>query len=383
MKFWRMMTRLRLLMVLLRSDSKPRLKLWLIFGMTLQKAELLRCDFNGTCALRSKRSARNCFIQIGIIRLLLRCASESGLPETHLARLRQWLTKNRVNQKKQDAIAMLRLMRRQLARGLKPKKISFCFQHTAMWESVWRQSGELRFDANAQPRAIVLESLLEELRLESDQYKRHAQRALERFFVTREAERLGISVSPERRKKTEIAFRRERKLLDDAELKCWMNDNNLEDHEFEALMTDEARVDWVRQLAQYISTSRLPEQLRLSGDYHRLLARAIAKDRALESIGLKNPCLENTALTENQLLHWYFEEFLGKPIPDDPAKYARQLGIHEPWCLPSRFDQGVFVSVGLNEQEKAIRQTGINDILSFTTATGPCARGDSQWCGVR
>jgi hypothetical protein len=91
-------------------------------------------------------------------------------------------------------------------------------------------------------------------------------------------------------------------------------------------MTDEARVSWVRQLAQYISTSRLPEQLRLSGDYHRLLTRAIAKDRVLESIGLKDPCLENAALTENQLLHWYFEEFLGKPIPDDPAKYAHNLG---------------------------------------------------------
>ena len=293
--------------------------------MTLQKAELLNV-ISTELRVALEKIGKELFYPDRNYSLLLRCASESGLPETHLARLRQWLTKNRVNQKKQDAIAMLRLMRRQLARGLKPKKVSFCFQYTATWESVWRQSGELQFDANAQPRAIVLDSLLEELRLESDQYKRHAQKALERFFATREAERLGISVSPERRKKMEIAFRRERKLLDDAELKCWMNDNNLEDHEFEALMNDEARVNWVRQLAQYISTSRLPEQLRLSGDYHRLMARAIAKDRALESIGLKNPCLENTALTENQLLHWYFEKFLGKPIPDDPATYADNLG---------------------------------------------------------
>ena len=209
--------------------------------MTLQKAELLNV-ISTELRVALEKIGKELFYPDRNYSLLLRCASESGLPETHLARLRQWLTKNRVNQKKQDAIAMLRLMRRQLARGLKPKRVSFCFQYTATWESVWRQSGELRFDANAQPKAIVLNSLLEELRLESDQYKRHAQKALERFFVTREAERLGMSVSPERRRKAEIAFRRERKLLDDAELKCWMNDNNLEDHEFEALMNDEARV---------------------------------------------------------------------------------------------------------------------------------------------
>jgi hypothetical protein len=258
--------------------------------------------------------------------LLLRSAADRGIPETELARFRQWLPEGRVNQKREDALTMLRLMRRRLAQGLDPKAVSYSFQHTAMWESAWRQCGELRFDANAEPSVVALESLLDELRLEGDQYKQHSLLALERFFAIREAERLGMTVSKERRRKTEIVFRRERDLVDIGQVERWMNDNDLNDHQFDALMMDEARVRWVQQRAQFASLSGLPEQLRLSGDYPRLVARAVAKDRLLESFGLKNPCLENADLTEDELLHWYFEDLLGRPVPPDPSGHSRSLG---------------------------------------------------------
>ena len=57
-------------------------------------------------------------------------------------------------------------------------------------------------------------------------------------------------------------------------------------------MIDEARVRWVHQRAQFISVSYLPEQLRLSGEYPRLLARALAKARLLESCRAKKPMSE-------------------------------------------------------------------------------------------
>src|SRR5437870_2071013 len=135
-----------------------------------------------------------------------------------------------------------------------------------------------------------------------------------------------MTVSDEHRRKTEIAFRRERGLQGAGEVERWMNDNDLNNHQFDALMMDEARVRWVHQRAQFASVSCLPEQLRLSGDYPRLLARALAKACLLESRGLKNPCLEDAGFTENQLLRWYFEELLRQPVPDDPDSYARKLG---------------------------------------------------------
>jgi len=87
-------------------------------------------------------------------RLILRSAVESGLPGDQLARLRQWLPAGQVNQKREDAVAMLRLMRRRLAEGLKPKTVSYCFQHTAMWKLACRQFGELCLHSNSFPGGV-------------------------------------------------------------------------------------------------------------------------------------------------------------------------------------------------------------------------------------
>jgi hypothetical protein len=258
--------------------------------------------------------------------VLLRCASECGLPEAELSRLRRWLPEGRADQKRQDALTMLQLMRRRLAEGLEPKNVSYSFEHTSMWESTWRQGGELRFDADAEPHVVALDSLLDELRLESDQYRQHILLGLERFFAIREANRLGMVVTKRCRNEAELAFRQERDLIDSVRLERWMNETGLSHSEFDALMIDEARLRWFHHRAQSISATFLPEQLRLSGDYQRLFARATAKDRCLESCGLKNPSLQNTNLTENQLLHWFFEEVLHRSVPHDPSSYSRSLG---------------------------------------------------------
>src|SRR5882724_1315990 len=50
--------------------------------------------------------------------VLLRCASECGLPEEDLARFREWLPEGKVNQKREDALSMLRLIRHRLVKGL-------------------------------------------------------------------------------------------------------------------------------------------------------------------------------------------------------------------------------------------------------------------------
>jgi hypothetical protein len=296
---------------------------------TLRKAE--RLDIISTELRKAlEKIAKELFYPDRSYPMLVRCASEKGLPEAKLARLQRWLPNGQVNQKREDALAMLRLMRRRLAKGLEPKRVSYCFEHTVMWESARRQSGDLRFDLNAQPSVAALGPLLDELRLEGDHYRQHSLMALERFFAIQEAERAGMTVSNKGKRRTEIVFRRERGLVDAAQVEQWMNDNDLNDYQFDALMMDEARVRWVHQGAQFASLSCLPEQLRLSGDYPRLVARAVAKDRLLESLGLKNPCLKDADLTENQLLHWYFEELLRRPVPGDPSSYARDLGFASP-----------------------------------------------------
>jgi hypothetical protein len=72
---------------------------------------------------------------------LLRRASDGTKTEVELARLREWLSHGRVNQKRDDAIAMLRLIRERLMEGLSRKEVSYSFEQTSSWECLCRNNG--------------------------------------------------------------------------------------------------------------------------------------------------------------------------------------------------------------------------------------------------
>jgi hypothetical protein len=106
---------------------------------TLQKAELIEIISTKSRTIL-EGIGKKFFYPDRNYELLLRFAANHGIPKTELARFRQWLPKGQVNQKREDAVTMLQLMRRRLAQGLDPKAVSYSFQHTVMWESAWREA---------------------------------------------------------------------------------------------------------------------------------------------------------------------------------------------------------------------------------------------------
>jgi hypothetical protein len=296
---------------------------------TLQKAETDRV-ISPDLRPALEQMAKQLFYPERSYPALLRCAVEAGLPESQIARLQAWLPEGRVNQKREDAVAMLRLIGRTVAEGVEPKRVSFSFEHTAMWESVLRQDRDLRTNQEANSEGVPLESLLDELRLRGDPYRQPLLLALERFFAIREADRIGLNITDESRGEAEIAFRRERDFHGAAEVEQWMKENGLDRNRFDALMRDEARMKVVHERVRLVSGSCLPDQLRLSGDYPRLLTRAAKKERLLEAFGSKNLSLENAKLTEEELVRWYFEQVLGRPVPADVSTYSQSLGFANP-----------------------------------------------------
>ena len=296
---------------------------------TLRKAERLGVISTDLCVSLEK-IGKELFYPERNYSALLRHAAENGSTQAELTRLREWLPNHRVNQKREDALLMLGVIRRRLEEGLAPKSVSYCFEQTIMWQSACRQSGELRFDLNGHGDSVTLESLLDELRLEGTKYKEHRIAALERFFALREAERLRLNVDEQRKSTIALEFRQKRDLMDVAAFERWLNDNNLKDDQFDTLMIDEARVKWVQKLADFASRSGLPEQLRLSGDYPRLVARAVHKYRVLQSARKRNLRLESIGLGYSELLQWYFKTVLRQAVPADIDKYARDLGFGSP-----------------------------------------------------
>jgi hypothetical protein len=81
---------------------------------------------------------------------ILRCAAVRDLAPAELQALQDWLSHGRVDVTRQDALAMLRLMREHLAAAPEPKRVTYEIEHTTNWDTAmryWEQSVTM-------PRAI-------------------------------------------------------------------------------------------------------------------------------------------------------------------------------------------------------------------------------------
>ena len=108
---------------------------------TLEKAKRLGV-ISPDAQMKLEQLAKNTFYPERTCSLLLSQARRSGLSDKDATALEQWLPAGQVNQKREDAIAMLQLMRNRLAAGLEPKKVIYHFERTAMWEAARQRSGD-------------------------------------------------------------------------------------------------------------------------------------------------------------------------------------------------------------------------------------------------
>mgnify|MGYP003693740557 CR=1 FL=1 len=81
--------------------------------------------------------------------MVLRHALENGSSQAELTRLQQWLPNHRVNQKRDDALLMLRVIRRRLRTRAAPEEpFHTLLSRLSCGSLPSRQAGELRFDSN-------------------------------------------------------------------------------------------------------------------------------------------------------------------------------------------------------------------------------------------
>src|SRR5262249_58161301 len=109
-----------------------------------------------------ERIAKELFYPDRSYPLILRRGLEQGLPAGELAALRAWLPQGRVDQKRDDALAMLRTMRDRLTADSGPKRADFAFEHTVFWDQVVRVTGELDLDIDGDQDSLTLDALLDE-----------------------------------------------------------------------------------------------------------------------------------------------------------------------------------------------------------------------------
>lgn len=259
--------------------------------------------------------AKRLFYPERVYARLLREGAAAGVPARELAALEAWLPGGQLDQKREDARALLRLVGEELAAGLEPKRVRYTLEHTEWWDYVQRNAGALTI-ASGRGESLELEALLEELRLRPDVFASLREAALARELACASAGAAGERIGA--RELEAIAGERCRALglESSAALEAWLAHNHLDFAGFMRLMEEHALLQRTRHRLHRRVIERLPDELRLTDAYAVTLARALDKRRRLESHGQLHPGLEDIDLTLEELLDGYFGG-LGVARPED------------------------------------------------------------------
>lgn len=253
---------------------------------------------------------------------LLRCAAARSRPGHEVEALRAWLLGGHIDQKRDDALAMLAEMRTFLAQSSAPARTAYVFQRSEMWERAIAHVATAD-ERDGQPHG-ERDAILEELRLDPPTYDEARRAGLLRWAGLREWDRAGLAPDPRSRQAAEMAFRSRFAMVRRSDINRWMAENDLDDAAREQLMVDEARLLQLDQTLGALADTQVVAHLRATGQYARYAGRARAKAETLDGAGGGQGHVDE--VTRFRLTAWYFEHRLGGQIPDDLDEYVARLG---------------------------------------------------------
>ena len=291
-------------------------------------AAVAQSILSAASAAELERLAKDLFYPDRAYATLLRRSAETAVPQAELSSLEAWLPTGRIDQKRQDALAMLTAMRAHVSSNPPPKRVRYTFERTVWWEHATITAGELHADNVGSGEAILLETLLEEAQLDGESYAQAYAAALLRHLAVRYANEANAAPGGAFQQATADRFRRRHGLLRADEVERWLTDNQLSRERFTELLRTQALVEWTTSDLAGDINRRLPDQLRLDGRYAQLLERARHKQRTLAANGWENPSLDDTGITRTELLGWYFER-LGRTVPADLEDFAKRTGFED------------------------------------------------------
>ena len=259
---------------------------------------------------------------------IVKRAVAEGLPENELSALSVWLDHGRVDLKRKDALAMLVCMRDLLADNPAPKQVTYAFEHTTMWEAATAAIDTMEEASAGEPARSIEEWVLDEVRLDGAVYDDLKRAALLRLLARREAERSDVDVDPSELKEFTTNFRVGHALHRGRDLDQWLAGRDLDRRDFERLLKDEVLVNKLSDSLRAPMERCAIDQLRISGDYARLVARARAKRQALLAAD-DNGNGDDGGLGELNAIAWYFRDRFGAQLPNDIDAYAAHLGFKE------------------------------------------------------
>jgi hypothetical protein len=251
-------------------------------------------------------------------------AGSGGVDARELQALREWLPRGRVDQKREDARLLLRHVRSWMATGPKRRRVPYRFEPTDAWHEAHR-TALAGFAAGPEGSTGTADALIEELKI-SGLYAAARDGASARGAAVDQARRAGVRPDGAALRAAVEEFRRERGLVHRADFDRWRGEQGFDDTALARFFEDQARLQWARPLTDAIARDHLLDHLRATGEYARLIAKAESKMQRLAALGVLSPSLSDAGMTESALWCWYFEERLGRKIPDNLETFAKNAG---------------------------------------------------------
>jgi hypothetical protein len=193
-----------------------------------------------------------------------------GAPPAELEAFRRWLPEGSVNQKRDDALAMLRAMREFLATDPGPKCVSYVFEETMYWEVLRRSAGEVASEPQSGADALVLG----QLRSDPEAFERARAGALGWWLAAERARRQGYSMDAVARLDQAAEFCRVHGLADSADVARWLESNQCGRERLESLLDSHALAAREENQTGPGLENYLLDYLRWTGSYAALLERA-------------------------------------------------------------------------------------------------------------
>jgi hypothetical protein len=257
--------------------------------------------------------------------LVLDVGRERGASPSEIEALQAWLPHGRVDQKRDDALAMLAAMR-ESAEQPSRQEASFSFEWTHFFdEMIDREWAKLPSVAASASQ----DAILDELRLQGiEAYRAVKARALVRLGGEARSARAGYAHEPDGLRAELGRVRAERGLFTRRELDAWMARNDLDEDSLETLLRGsfEARAEMAAE-GPAVDQAMLDE-LRLCGSYEVLAARARAKSAALAD-GRRGQDLSPSAAAALAKRLTFLEGQAGGCPGDDVEATVRALGFRD------------------------------------------------------
>jgi hypothetical protein len=267
--------------------------------------------------------AKNLFFPERTYSLILREAAAEGLPAAELQALQSWLPAGEIDQKRQDALAMLRRMRDELSATIEHKRVNYKLEHTVFWDDLMAWAGRAEGQVGRQTM-LTTDAVLDELRLRGIIYVQAREQALLRDLALRAAQYRGHRTDHAVIEKKRAEFRQLHGLHQPDDLDRWLQDNHLDHSGLEGLIEQEAVLAGVLK-DRHPGWERIIDHLRATGEYAELRSRALDKQHQLEVCGLSCPSLQTVGITREALLDWYFRQ-LGPFFVPDPKHHSQSMG---------------------------------------------------------